>query len=105
LRTSCDLARLWHSQGRSAEALSLVGLSYGRFSEGFGTAELRDALTLMGVLRLAIHARQAQRSEPGSELDADLPASAAVEFDGTVAGGARWASELSFSEAARRTSH
>jgi predicted ATPase len=105
LRTSCDLARLWHGRGRSAEALSLVSLSYGRFSEGFGTAELRDALTLMGVLRQAIQAKQPRRSEQRSELDADLSATAVVKFDGAVAGGARWVKGLSFSEAARRTSH
>ena len=37
LRTARDLARLWHQQGRSAEALRL----HKQFSEGFDGADLK----------------------------------------------------------------
>lgn len=104
LRTACDLARLWHARGRSAEALSLLSSIYDQFGEGHGTAELQDARTLVDVLRQAIHARQPQRSERRSELDARTSAPV-VNLDGAVAGGARWARRHSFSEAARQTSH
>ena len=43
LRTACDLARLWQHQGRCAEALQLVQTIYDQFTEGFDTADLRDA--------------------------------------------------------------
>jgi len=104
LRTACDLARLWHAQGRSADALNLVSSSYDQFVEGHGTAELQDARTLMDTLRQAVGAMQPQRRERRSERDAAKPA-AVVKFDDAVAGGAKWARGLSFSEAERRTSH
>jgi predicted ATPase len=105
LRTSCDLARLWNGRGRSAEALSLLSSAYDQFSEGFATAELQDARTLIEVLRQAVRATQRQPSEQPSTVDADVPEPAVVDFDGSIAGGGRWARGLSFSEAARRTSH
>jgi predicted ATPase/DNA-binding winged helix-turn-helix (wHTH) protein len=43
LRTSTSLARLQHDQGRIAEARSLLRSVYGRFSEGFETADLKTA--------------------------------------------------------------
>jgi class 3 adenylate cyclase/predicted ATPase len=51
LRTACDLARLLHSQGRSVEAIDLLQSSYAQFSEGFETADLRDARALMATLQ------------------------------------------------------
>jgi predicted ATPase len=47
LRTACDLARLWQHQGREAEALQLVQAIYDQFTEGFDTADLRDAKALL----------------------------------------------------------
>jgi class 3 adenylate cyclase/predicted ATPase len=47
LRTSCDLARLWQEQGRSKEALKLLRTIYGRFTEGFETADLQHAKALI----------------------------------------------------------
>ena len=47
LRTACDLARLWQHQGRGAEALHLVQTIYDQFTEGFDTADLRDAKALL----------------------------------------------------------
>ncbi len=43
LRTSTSLARLQHSQGRTAEARRLLQSVYDRFSEGFETADLKTA--------------------------------------------------------------
>jgi predicted ATPase/DNA-binding winged helix-turn-helix (wHTH) protein len=43
LRTSTSLARLQHGRGRLAEARSLLQSVYGRFSEGFETADLKAA--------------------------------------------------------------
>jgi predicted ATPase len=52
LRTTCDLARLWQHQGRDAEALQLVQATYDQFTEGFDTADLRDAAALQAELEL-----------------------------------------------------
>jgi predicted ATPase len=50
LRTSISLARLYQGQGRIAEALDAVASVYSQFEEGFQTADLRTAKTLIGVL-------------------------------------------------------
>jgi predicted ATPase len=47
LRTSCDLARLWRDQGRGKEALKLLRSVYDQFTEGFETADLREARALI----------------------------------------------------------
>jgi predicted ATPase/class 3 adenylate cyclase len=104
LRTACDLARLWRARGRSAEALALVSSVYHQFGEGHATAELQEAWALIETLQQAVGTSQPPASERRSEPDAAKPA-AVLEFDGAVVGGARWARGLSFSEAARRTSH
>jgi predicted ATPase len=43
LRTAISLARLWRSRGRFDDARDLLVSMYGRFTEGFGTADLRTA--------------------------------------------------------------
>jgi predicted ATPase len=50
LRAAISLARLWQSQGRSREARDLLARVYGRFTEGFGTADLREAKRLIDAL-------------------------------------------------------
>jgi predicted ATPase len=47
LRTACDLARLWRDQGRGTEALKLLQSVYDQFTEGFATADLREAKALI----------------------------------------------------------
>jgi len=47
LRTSCDLARLWHGQGRGKDALKLLQSIYGQFTEGMETADLQYAKALI----------------------------------------------------------
>jgi predicted ATPase len=50
LRASTSLARLWQSQGKRDEARELLGPAYSWFSEGFDTADLIDAKTLLDEL-------------------------------------------------------
>jgi len=50
LRTSCDLGRLWQEQGRSKEAVKLLGTIYARFTEGLETTDLHYAKALIEVL-------------------------------------------------------
>ncbi|MGH8722230.1 MAG: hypothetical protein ACREU4_09610, partial [Burkholderiales bacterium] len=50
LRAARDLARLWAGQGRRAEARDLLAPVYGWFTEGFETADLEDARTLLDTL-------------------------------------------------------
>jgi predicted ATPase/class 3 adenylate cyclase len=54
LRTTCDLARLWQQQGRGSEALQLVQTIYDQLTEGFDTADLRDAEALLEELALSV---------------------------------------------------
>src|SRR4029077_9409928 len=51
LRTSCDLARLWQRQRRNRAALKLLQSVYDQFTEGFDTADLREAQMLLRNLR------------------------------------------------------
>jgi predicted ATPase len=50
LRTSISLARLYQDQGRNAEARHALEPVYGRFKEGFQTADLTAAKALLGAL-------------------------------------------------------
>jgi predicted ATPase/DNA-binding winged helix-turn-helix (wHTH) protein len=50
LRTTVGLARLWRDQNRAAEAREILGSVYDRFTEGFGTADLRAAKSLLEEL-------------------------------------------------------
>jgi predicted ATPase len=54
LRTSCDLARIWQRQGRNKRALKLLQSVYNQFTEGFDTADLRDAQALLRNLRRSL---------------------------------------------------
>jgi predicted ATPase len=50
LRAARDLARLWGEQGRRAEARDLLAAVYGWFTEGFDTADLKEAKALLEEL-------------------------------------------------------
>jgi predicted ATPase len=50
LRTSTSLARLWHDQGRRAEAHNLLTPIYGWFTEGFDAPVLKEAKALLDEL-------------------------------------------------------
>jgi len=47
LRGATSLARLWAEQGRHSEARDLLAPIYGWFTEGFDTADLKDAKALL----------------------------------------------------------
>jgi predicted ATPase len=51
LRTGTSLARLWREQGRTEQAYELLAPIYDRYTEGFGTADLMSAKTLLDALR------------------------------------------------------
>jgi predicted ATPase len=50
LRAARDLARLWAEQGWRSEARDLVAPVYGWFTEGFDTADLKEAKALLDKL-------------------------------------------------------
>jgi len=50
LRAATSLARLWGEQGRRAEARELLAPVYGWFTEGFDTADLKEAKGLLDEL-------------------------------------------------------
>jgi predicted ATPase len=54
LRAACDLARLRQGQGREREGLKLVQAIYEQFTEGFDTADLREAKALMQDLKRSL---------------------------------------------------
>jgi predicted ATPase len=50
LRATASLARLWRDQGKPAEAHALLAPVYGWFTEGFDTADLKEAKALLEQL-------------------------------------------------------
>jgi len=50
LRAATSLARLWGEEGPRAEARDLLAPVYGWFTEGFDTADLKDAKALLDEL-------------------------------------------------------
>ena len=50
LRAAISLARLWGEQGRRTEARDLLAPVYGWFTEGFDTADLKEAKALLDQL-------------------------------------------------------
>jgi predicted ATPase len=50
LRASMSLASLWRDQGKRTEARDLLAPIYGWFTEGFDTADLKEAKELLEEL-------------------------------------------------------
>ena len=50
LRAAVSLSRLWQQQGKRDEARELLAPIYGWFTEGFDTADLQEAKTLLEAL-------------------------------------------------------
>ena len=50
LRAATSLARLWQQQGKRQEAYDLLASVYHWFTEGFDTADLKDAKALLEEL-------------------------------------------------------
>jgi predicted ATPase len=53
LRAGLRLSRLWREQGKIEAARVLLSDAYDRFTEGFSTADLREAKTLLDDLAVA----------------------------------------------------
>jgi len=53
LRAATSLAELWHRRGKTTEASQLLSSVYDRFTEGFETADLMAARTLIHEFRTA----------------------------------------------------
>jgi serine/threonine protein kinase/predicted ATPase len=51
LRAAMSLARLWQRQGKIAEARQMLAEIYGWFTEGFDTADLKEAKALLDELQ------------------------------------------------------
>jgi predicted ATPase len=50
LRAAMSMSRLWQRQGKHTEAHQLLAEVYGWFTEGFDTADLQEAKTLLAAL-------------------------------------------------------
>ena len=50
LRAAVSLARLWQGQSKVAEGRELLAPIYGWFTQGFDTADLKDAKSLLEAL-------------------------------------------------------
>jgi hypothetical protein len=50
LRATMSLARLWHQQGKHREADQMLSEIYHWFTEGFDTADLKEAQALLAAL-------------------------------------------------------
>lgn len=50
LRAATSLGRLWQSTGKTTEARDLLGQVYSCFTEGLGTADVKDAKALLDTL-------------------------------------------------------
>ncbi|MGH8065947.1 MAG: AAA family ATPase [Candidatus Entotheonellia bacterium] len=50
LRATVSVARLWQEQGKRAKARQLLAKIYDWFTEGFGTADLQEAMALLKAL-------------------------------------------------------
>jgi predicted ATPase len=53
LRAALSLSRLWGAQGKTESARRLLGGAYERLTEGFATADMRDARALLDELAAA----------------------------------------------------
>jgi len=50
LRAATSLAHLWRRQGKKEKARNMLAETYGWFTEGFDTADLKEAKTLLDEL-------------------------------------------------------
>jgi len=50
LRAATSLARLWQQQGKRDEARQVLAAVYDWFTEGFDTADLKDAKALLDAV-------------------------------------------------------
>jgi len=63
LRAATSLSRLWATRGKASEAHALLSAIYAEFTEGFDTADLSDAKSLLEQLER--RARTSRADEAG----------------------------------------
>jgi predicted ATPase len=63
LRAAMSLSRLWARQGKTREAHALLAEAFGWFTEGFDTADLKDAKALLEELERATTGLSSVRKE------------------------------------------
>lgn len=73
LRAAVSLGRLWQEQGQEAAARQMLEEVYGWFAEGFETADLQEAKSLLDALGGEVK----QPSQDGAEIPSLLPRSPA----------------------------
>jgi hypothetical protein len=67
LRATVDKARYWSSDGRHAEAYKLLSKSYGWFTEGVETLDLKTAKSVIEMLSVTQDG-SARRQDPVASL-------------------------------------
>lgn len=75
LRTATTLATVWHEEGRTREARSLLTSVYDAFVEGFETPDLRAAAELLDELTRTPVKPSAQRGSPTAAESTDIAVS------------------------------
>ena len=50
LQAVTRLSRLWQNQGKSEQARELLSAAYSKITEGFTTADMKDATALLDTL-------------------------------------------------------
>jgi predicted ATPase len=50
LQAAMRLSRLWQNQGRKEEARELLSAAYSKITEGFSTADMKEAKALLAML-------------------------------------------------------
>jgi hypothetical protein len=73
LRAATSLARLWRDHGKRQQARDLLAPVYGWFTEGFDTADLKEAKALLDEM-------SANSSLAIDDSVASAPASASQDF-------------------------
>ncbi len=73
LRAAMNLCKLWATQSREGDALDLLEPLYGRFTEGFETADLIAARRLIDELRSTASSRQRPGAVRRPPLSRTLP--------------------------------
>ena len=68
-----SLARFWGEQGRRKEAREILASVYGRFTEGFDTADLKEAAALLAVARWTKYSALARTESRGIHRRTDHP--------------------------------
>jgi predicted ATPase len=73
LRAVVSLSRLWQKQGKRAEAHKILAEIYGWFTEGFDTADLKEAKALLAELAGQGPTRRSVQKTPKREASLKTP--------------------------------